>query len=125
MVRRKKYLAKLCFYAVSFLGKLASLVRFLMENRVKKGLVFLPTCACVDYWGTVLPRLFPKGFEVPLLSLHGKMKEKRSKVLDIFRKSHTAILLATDLLARGIDVPEVIFDGFFFIRFDLICFFPD
>lgn len=88
-------------------GKLATLIRFLTENQVKKGLVFLPTCACVEYWGAVLPKLFPKSYQVPLLALHGKMKEKRSKVLDSFRKSQTAILLATDLLARGIDVPEV------------------
>lgn len=32
------------------------------------------TCACVDYWGLVLPLLGSlKGF--PLIALHGKMKQ--------------------------------------------------
>ena len=34
------------------------------------------TCACVDYWGVVLPRLTAlKGFS--LIPLHGKMKQVR------------------------------------------------
>lgn len=42
------------------------------------GILFLcsyfMTCACVDYWGAVLPRLsLLKGFS--LVSLHGKMKQ--------------------------------------------------
>lgn len=38
------------------------------------------TCASVDYWGVVLPRLAAlKG--VSLISLHGKMKQVRRLIL--------------------------------------------
>lgn len=47
--------------------------------------------------------------KVPILALHGKMKEKRSKILERFRTSNEALLLCTDVMARGIDIPEVIY----------------
>lgn len=77
--------------------KLMALLRFIKEHKMKKALLFLPTCACVDYWGTVLPTLLPG---VELLALHGKMKHKRPKIMEEFRKAERAILLCTDVLAR-------------------------
>ncbi|KAK9746639.1 DEAD/DEAH box helicase [Popillia japonica] len=88
-------------------GKLATLLSFLETELVKKAIIFFPTCACVDYWSSVFPSILPKSMKVPILALHGKMKEKRSKILERFRTSNEALLLCTDVMARGIDIPEV------------------
>ncbi|KAK4878260.1 hypothetical protein RN001_010766 [Aquatica leii] len=85
-------------------GKLATLVTFLEDN-VHKGLLFVPTCACVDYWYSVFPRLIKSN--LPVFAIHGKMKEKRKKVLDGFKNSSRGLLICTDVLARGIDIPQV------------------
>lgn len=77
--------------------KLLALITFIQKNKIKKALLFLPTCACVDYWSSILPSLLPS---IKLFSLHGKMKQKRPKVLETFRDSENAILLCTDVLAR-------------------------
>lgn len=71
-------------------------------------MLFLPTCATVDYWSHVFPRVIPDTVKLPVFALHGKMKDKRYKVLENFRKADTGLLLCTDVLARGIDIQEVI-----------------
>ncbi|KAF3433344.1 hypothetical protein FNV43_RR24446 [Rhamnella rubrinervis] len=54
--------------------KSSQLVDLLVKNRDKKIIIYFMTCACVDYWGLVLPLLASlKGFS--LISLHGKMKQ--------------------------------------------------
>ncbi|KAI4454861.1 rna helicase [Holotrichia oblita] len=88
-------------------GKLATLLNFLEKELVKKAIIFFPTCACVDYWSSVFSSILPKSIKVPVLALHGKMKEKRSKILERFRTSTEALLLCTDVMARGIDIPEI------------------
>ena len=41
-------------------------------------------------------------------SIHGKMdKETRKTVMEQFRTGESRVLITTDLLARGIDVPQV------------------
>ncbi|GER55876.1 dead box ATP-dependent RNA helicase, partial [Striga asiatica] len=68
---------------------------------------YFMTCACVDYWGAVLP-LLPalKGFS--LISLHGQMKQTvREKALASFTSLSSGVLLCTDVAARGLDIPGV------------------
>lgn len=84
--------------------KFAKLIAFIRERRINKAMLFLPTCACVEYWAEILPR-FVK--HVKVLALHGKMKNRRAKVLDKFRELKNVLLLCTDVLARGVDVPEM------------------
>jgi translation initiation factor 4A len=44
----------------------------------------------------------------PITAIHGKMtQEERNIVVKDFRNGNTRILLTTDLLARGIDIPQV------------------
>lgn len=44
----------------------------------------------------------------PITSIHGKMtQEERNDIVNEFRSGKTRILLTTDLLARGIDIPQV------------------
>ena len=42
-----------------------------------------------------------------VLPLHGKMKNKRYKIFDEFQNLESGILVCTDVMARGIDIPEV------------------
>lgn len=84
--------------------KFLFLLNFIRNRKIAKGLFFLPTCACVDYWTDVLPVFLP---DIKIFGLHGKMKQKRHKILEKFRQADNTILLCTDLLARGLDIPEV------------------
>jgi translation initiation factor 4A len=44
----------------------------------------------------------------PITSIHGKMtQEERNYVVNDFRNGKTRLLLTTDLLSRGIDIPQV------------------
>jgi ATP-dependent RNA helicase DDX55/SPB4 len=75
--------------------------------RPQRSIVFLSTCAAVDYFQHVLPELLPTGFA--LLPLHGKHPAKvREKNFNRFLTSVSpTILLTTDLAARGLDIPQV------------------
>ncbi|KAL0818597.1 hypothetical protein ABMA28_009030 [Loxostege sticticalis] len=84
--------------------KFLFLLNFIRNRKMVKGLFFLPTCACVDYWAHVLPGFLP---DKKIFAIHGKMKNNRSKILESFRNADNTILLCTDLLARGLDIPEV------------------
>lgn len=88
-------------------GKLATLITFLEKKDVKKAMLFLPTCAIVDYWSEVFPQIMPKKLQLPVIAIHGKMKEKRKNILERFRNMNKGLLLCTDVMARGIDIPEV------------------
>ncbi|KAJ4969690.1 hypothetical protein NE237_002789 [Protea cynaroides] len=87
--------------------KSSQLVDFLKDNMSRKIIIYFMTCACVDYWGVVLPRISAlKG--ATLISLHGKMKQQaREKALESFTALSSGILLCTDVAARGLDIPGV------------------
>lgn len=85
--------------------KVGILVSLLMERANQKSMVFFSTCACVDYFTEVLRKALPKKIE--LISLHGKMKNKRFKQFDNFRHLKSGVLVCTDLMCRGIDIPSV------------------
>lgn len=84
--------------------KFNQLVHFLRSRQQEKHLVFFSTCACVEYYGKALEALVQR---VRILCIHGKMKYKRNKIFMEFRKLQSGILVCTDVMARGIDIPEV------------------
>nr|XP_055063977.1 ATP-dependent RNA helicase DDX55 [Misgurnus anguillicaudatus] len=84
--------------------KFNTLVAFLRQHKHEKQLVFFSTCACVEYFGKALEILI-KG--VTVHCIHGKMKDKRNKIFADFRELKSGILVCTDVMARGIDIPEV------------------
>ncbi|NXU27593.1 DDX55 helicase, partial [Thalassarche chlororhynchos] len=84
--------------------KFNQLVHFLRHHKQEKHLVFFSTCACVEYYGKALESLIK---QVKIMSIHGKMKHKRNKIFTEFRKFPGGILVCTDVMARGIDIPEV------------------
>ncbi|KAF3067208.1 ATP-dependent rRNA helicase SPB4 [Daldinia childiae] len=89
--------------------KLPSLVQLLekLDPRPQKSIVFLSTCAAVDYFTHLLPTLLPDGFD--LVSLHGKYEAKvREKNFAKFlNAAQPSVLLTTDVAARGLDFPQV------------------
>ena len=76
-----------------------------------KSIIFLSTCAAVDYFQHVLPSIFPQrdGQSFTVIPLHGKQAPKaRDKNFTRFAEStNPAILLTTDVAARGLDIPQV------------------
>ncbi|KAG8236822.1 hypothetical protein J437_LFUL017279, partial [Ladona fulva] len=94
------------FYAVCQpQSKLAQLISFLRSLKTPiKVMLFLPTCACVEYFSVVIKEFIK---DLSLFSIHGKMKQKRYKIFDAFRKCDSGLLVCTDVMARGVDVPQV------------------
>jgi ATP-dependent RNA helicase DDX55/SPB4 len=70
-------------------------------------IVYLSTCAAVDYFQALLPAILPA--EVNLVPLHGKHPANvRQKNFVAFTNSVSpAVLLTTDVAARGLDIPSV------------------
>lgn len=89
--------------------KLPMLCRLLetLQPQPNKSICFASTCFAVKYWHQVLPALLPSG--VALMPLHGKLEPKvRIRNFERFvRSSGPAVLLATDVAARGLDIPAV------------------
>jgi ATP-dependent RNA helicase DDX55/SPB4 len=79
----------------------------LLDPTPLKTIVYLSTCAAVDYFQTLLPAILPK--EVVLVPLHGKHPANvRQKNFAKFTNSASpAVLLTTDVAARGLDIPSV------------------
>lgn len=76
-----------------------------------KIIVYLSTCAAVDYFQHVLPIILPTRdrLRFTLVPLHGKHPPKvRQKNFAAFSNSVSpSILLTTDVAARGLDIPQV------------------
>ncbi|XP_054712587.1 ATP-dependent RNA helicase DDX55-like [Uloborus diversus] len=84
--------------------KLSILLQFLKSKSNEKCMVFFSTCASVDYFSYVLKELIKN---IPLISIHGKMKKNREKIFSNFKTYECGILLCTDVMARGVDIPDV------------------
>lgn len=87
--------------------KPSQLVQLLAQNMSEKIIIYFMTCACVDYWGVVLPQISALK-RLSIVSLHGKMKQTaREKALASFTSLASGVLLCTDVAARGLDIPGV------------------
>ncbi|KAG0726383.1 putative ATP-dependent RNA helicase DDX10 [Chionoecetes opilio] len=68
-------------------------------------LVFVATCKQVQYYYNMFCKLHP-GLSV--MGLHGSMHQlRRMAVYDEFCRKKNAVLIATDVAARGLDIPAV------------------
>ena len=96
-------------------AKLPLLVSFLRRyGSSQKVLLYFLTCACVDYYAHALPLLAPDlggtaGAAAGVITaLHGRMEQaKRQRALEAFASATHGVLLATDVAARGLDIPGV------------------
>ena len=89
--------------------KLATLSSLLhkLEPRPLRTIVYVSTCAAVDYFQSLMPSLLPE--DMVLVPLHGKHPSNvRQKNFVRFTNSASpAVLLTTDVAARGLDIPSV------------------
>lgn len=89
------------------------LVQFILEHLNEKIIIFVATCACVDYYSNVFEQLANEGDILPkslvVIGFHGKMIPKKRTLL--YRKfialSTGGIMFSTDVAARGVDIPDV------------------
>jgi ATP-dependent RNA helicase RhlE len=90
-------------YHVSKRNK-ATLLRHLLRGATSpRSLVFTRTKRCAD---RVVKHLLRAGIRAA--AIHGdKSQAAREKALDSFRDQRLPVLVATDIAARGIDVPEI------------------
>ena len=90
-------------WADDFEHKNALLDHILTERDVDQALVFTSTQRDADW---LADRLHEMGHSVA--SLHGGMPQgRRNRVLQGLRSKHLRVLVATDVAARGIDVPTI------------------
>jgi ATP-dependent RNA helicase DeaD len=91
------------FYEVPFHRKVDALCRVLDAKRPERTLVFCATKRMVD---EVVDQLQGRGYFAE--GLHGDMSQAaREKALKAFRVGQTEVLVATDVAARGLDIPDV------------------
>ena len=91
------------FYLVPFPRKLDALCRVLDVRQPERAIVFCATKRMVD---EVVEGLTARGY--PAEALHGDISQAmRERVLRSFRAGQFEVLVATDVAARGLDVPEV------------------
>lgn len=79
------------------------LERVINENPESKILVFVRTKVRAERVAKAMERV-----KIAALTIHGdKDQQDRSKVLRQFRSGETNVLIATDVTARGIDIPDI------------------
>lgn len=77
------------------------------QSMPQRTVIYLSTCAAVDYFQHILPLALPKG--ILLVPLHGKhvAKVREKNFARFVCSSSSAVLLTTDVAARGLDIPQV------------------
>jgi len=95
-------------------GRLATLVVFLgqqLRGEACKMVLFLATCDGVEFHHSLLGLLQRRGtlrLPCPVLKLHGNLtQEERRAAFAAFARAPRALLLCTDVAARGLDFPHV------------------
>lgn len=91
------------FYTVPGMDKDRSLVRIIEVENPESAIIFCNTKAKVQYVSVVLQRF---GYDADELSADLSQKE-REAVLNRVRAGSLRFLVATDVAARGIDIPEL------------------
>ena len=86
-------------------------ILYTLQPIPNKTIIYLSTCAAVDYFQHVLPSVLPStsGGSFKLIPLHGKQPPKvRQKTFTAFANAGVpSILLTTDVAARGLDIAAV------------------
>ncbi len=84
-------------------NKLPALVRLLRDPAAQRVIIFVRTKRDTDdLHRALLAR------QLPNVALHGDLSlEERMRALDAFRDGDSPVLVATDIAARGLDIPDV------------------
>jgi ATP-dependent RNA helicase DeaD len=91
------------FYTVPGMDKDRSLIRIIEVENPASALIFCNTKVRVQYVAVVLQRF---GYDVDALSADLTQAD-RERVLERVRQGHLRFLVATDVAARGLDIPEL------------------
>ena len=84
-------------------NKIETLHDLLIKPDFTKVIVFVRTKHSAD---KLAKNLKERGFQI--VTIHGdKTQMQRKKALELFKDDHVKILLATDIVARGIDIDDV------------------
>jgi superfamily II DNA/RNA helicase len=87
----------------SGMEKMEILCNLLTQPEFEKVLIFGRTKHGVEKLAVALAK---RGFKVE--SIHGnKTQSKRQKAVDLFKEHHVQVLVATDVMSRGMDIPNV------------------
>lgn len=98
---------KIFYHLCSYEERLAKLLGYLKTVKPKKTIVYFGTCACVDYFTKAISQL-KNAESLKFIGLHGRMEHRRrTNVYKEFTDASSAILLCTDLAARGLDFPDI------------------
>ena len=91
------------YYIVDHRDKVAALSRLLEVENLQNTLIFTRTkVGAAELAETLLARGYPAS------AIHGDLPQsERERILHRFRKGYLSILVATDVVARGVDIPEV------------------
>ncbi len=102
----KNPVAKNITHSVAFIemdDKRFFLERLIKENEDQKILVFVRTQVRAERVAKAMERV-----QIKAVTIHGGKDQKdRLKVMESFKNNHVKVLIATDVSARGIDVPGV------------------
>ncbi len=91
------------YYLVNEDDKVAALSRLLEVEDLKNTLIFTRTRAGA---ATLSETLLERGY--PAMAIHGDLSQiERERILHRFRTGQLTILVATDVVARGVDIPAV------------------
>ncbi|HEU0027203.1 MAG TPA: DEAD/DEAH box helicase [Ktedonobacterales bacterium] len=91
------------YYETLMSGKLEALARILDIEEPESAIVFVRTRRDAD---TLTEQLTGLGYLAQ--AIHGEIPQaQRELVLQRFRAGHTQLLVATDIAARGLDIPDV------------------
>jgi ATP-dependent RNA helicase DeaD len=91
------------YYMVRESEKIAALSRLLEVEDLKNTLIFARTKAGA---GELAETLIARGY--PAEAIHGDLPQaERERILARFRHGQLTILVATDVVARGVDIPDV------------------
>ena len=87
--------------------KFTQLVNFIRtKTKGAKAIIFVLNRQEVDFMNVTLKLILGEEYEI--FPIHGKMSQRdRDVSLGSFRESQCGILLATDVAARGIDIPDI------------------
>ncbi len=91
------------FYVTPGMGKDRALVRLIEVENPPSALIFCNTKTRVHYVAVVLQRF---GYDADELSADLSQKD-RERVLERVRQGNLRFLVATDIAARGLDIPEL------------------
>ncbi|RCK58021.1 ATP-dependent rRNA helicase SPB42 [Candida viswanathii] len=96
--------------------KITTLLDMLLKYQYKKAIVYFPTCTSVKHFYQIFTKTIPNDNDddepLKFFSLHGQLNTKaRLRTLEKFTEgdanTHKCVLMATDVAARGIDIPDV------------------